>query len=638
MSLKKEENQSTFSLDQLLQITRKTPKNPIQAPSAPTKDDSIVSSSTPQKKPRKKTTKNKVDQLDDVNSNTPSDTVALSTSECAPKKRGPKKKSSTSVKAKALPTSEHTNTTDAQTQNTKAPKKPRLSASHNESSSLHNEVNYEKRSSIRSEVVRSSFTSQSTTGNTGTTRLSIRNSENSVNENDVANVKSYGVGVNKEKETNDAIVDEHLILHIPVVLGSRSQKTALSNQQVQTTPQKGSSANDSHILAYATDMSQDNLKTTPKKRECEKCFITEDGSLLYCDQCTQIFNEKQQAKRNFEKMQQDRKNDDQMYKQIYSECELDLPHIEETKMSEDTPLPVYDPEDIQTNSNIVTPLLHIKPTSLINQELDDQAPSRDQFEKLKCEYELLQQRYLKLLKDNRTTQNAGDEITSNIWKDRMKIIDLMKRAKVKVTKSFELPMTFGNANDPWPTRVPICCMFDAHPFDSVPIPLPLSYNSVTDTFRVFGCFCSVQCALGFKKSNRSLEHIDTSLFFFFLNKLQDEVGKFIPDGITVHPAPNPYALLDIYGGPMTIEEFRSMSQSYALQAEIITFPLEPVPQFLQVTNQLVNAELDASLLDFNNVDNKKVKKLKIQRNKPLPNHKNRLEASMGLMIDDQVVN
>ena len=426
-------------------------------------------------------------------------------------------------------------------------------------------------------------------------------------------VKSYGIGISKKEQPQET-ENKNLILHIPVILDHKKVHIQYGDSPVP----------------YFADMTQDIIQSKLKKpKECKDCFVTESGGLIYCDNCQSVFNEKQETKRNFEKLMQDRERDDILFNVDEERDEHSMPPpVYETKMEGDHPLPVYDPlidESISVISSTV------KPSSLINQEIDNRDPTRDDYERLRYEYDLLEQRYSKLLNENRSTNNNESQINNNVWKDRLRIIELMKQAKIRMAKAFELPNIFNDKNV-WPKQVYTCCMYDAHPFETVPIPLPLNYNQATNTFKVFGCFCSFQCMLGFKKGNRSLDHIDTSLIFFFLNKFQEKFGRIIPEGSHLYPAPSPYSLLDIYGGPMTIEQYRSMVQFPTIQCELIGFPLEPVPQFLQVTNQLVSAELDVGFME-NMSDPKRQKKLKIVRSKPLPNHKNRLEASMGLFID-----
>ena len=427
--------------------------------------------------------------------------------------------------------------------------------------------------------------------------------------------KSYGVGIKNNMKENETQSD-NLILHIPLKLQSKIH-----------------SANDIDMnspAAYAENINQDNLMTlTNKNMDCDKCYITNDGGVLYCDECTLNFNK---DKRDLDRLISSRNEDDDVIKQ--KDCgEFAIAQISETKMKMDNPPPIYDPSDIEKSDISNFGNSHVKPSSLINRSIDDRNPTRDEYDDLKSAYELLQQRYMKLLKDNHTHNKSPDLKTvstegNNMWKERIKIIELMKKAKSKITKAFELPTIF-KVGEEWPLKTYTFCMHDAHPFDTPPVPLPLSYNKASDSFRVFGCFCSFQCAFGFKKSNRSLDHIDSSLISFLMNKIQERANNY--DHVTVNPAPSPYLLLDIYGGPMDIDQYRSITQHSNLQCQLLGFPLEPVPQFLQVTNQLVNAELDLAFLENEGkLNDKKVKKLKIQRQKPLPNHKNRLESSMGL--------
>ena len=180
-------------------------------------------------------------------------------------------------------------------------------------------------------------------------------------------------------------------------------------------------------------------------------------------------------------------------------------------------------------------------------------------------------------------------------------------------------------SETWPQRSHCFCWWDSHPFTSVPIAIPTSYNSVNKTFKVMGCFCSFQCALAYKKYDRNLDNVDTSLLYFFFNKIT-------PNKINVtnlKPAP-PRQMLNIFGGSLSIDQYREFTKDRNLTYDMITYPLIPVAQYAEVQKKKDPEAIKTSQLTR--------PKLKLKRTKPLPDHKNTLENSMGLNVTKKVKN
>jgi hypothetical protein len=135
--------------------------------------------------------------------------------------------------------------------------------------------------------------------------------------------------------------------------------------------------------------------------------------------------------------------------------------------------------------------------------------------------------------------------------------------------------------------------------------------------------------LAYKNSESSLNHIDTSLIFFLFHKICEKFGLRTTID-TIYPAPSKESL-DMFGGPLSIEEFRNLTERSNLQCNIFTYPLEPVPQFMQISNQ--HDTIDDNIVTNNSMHSSEKRRLKLYRTKPLPYHKNTLEASMGLFIN-----
>lgn len=117
---------------------------------------------------------------------------------------------------------------------------------------------------------------------------------------------------------------------------------------------------------------------------------------------------------------------------------------------------------------------------------------------------------------------------------------------IKFCTIFDCLPNFLNSNN-WPLKTNIHCWWCCFPFESTPIPIPTFYNKSNETFKVFGCFCSINCAYSF--SLNSEKKIDISLLKFMFNQITCSKIKILKK------AP-PREALNIFGGPLNISQFR----------------------------------------------------------------------------------
>lgn len=100
----------------------------------------------------------------------------------------------------------------------------------------------------------------------------------------------------------------------------------------------------------------------------------------------------------------------------------------------------------------------------------------------------------------------------------------------------------------WQTCTDVACWWCCHTFDNVPIGIPDSYHD--GRYKMFGCFCSFNCALAY---NRDLRDYRTYERQSLIHHLKAELGA--DDGIRLDAAP-PRQVLKMFGGTLDIEEFR----------------------------------------------------------------------------------
>ena len=108
---------------------------------------------------------------------------------------------------------------------------------------------------------------------------------------------------------------------------------------------------------------------------------------------------------------------------------------------------------------------------------------------------------------------------------------------------------FERADTRLPTSGGTMCWHCCHHPGETPIPMPLSYDSLTDSFRVTGTFCSFPCikAYNFGRNTykKEVNSLNISLF----------AARYFGRVVRIQTAPERDSLME-FGGTMTIEEFR----------------------------------------------------------------------------------
>jgi hypothetical protein len=174
-----------------------------------------------------------------------------------------------------------------------------------------------------------------------------------------------------------------------------------------------------------------------------------------------------------------------------------------------------------------------------------------------------------------------------------------------------------------PDHVDVACFWCCHAFDNKPVVLPIRDQG--DFIQVHGNFCSPECAMAYLFEQR----LDSYARWEQLSLLNRIYGSAEP----LRPAP-PKQILKLFGGPMPIEEYRSLLHSRMLRVDI---HLPPMVSLL--------ATMDTKPIDFYDVSLTKgvmetVKErlakaeevLKLKRTKPLKAWESTLDACINLRV------
>jgi len=163
----------------------------------------------------------------------------------------------------------------------------------------------------------------------------------------------------------------------------------------------------------------------------------------------------------------------------------------------------------------------------------------------------------------------------------------------------------SNNNLIWKEKTDISCWWCCNKFETVPIGLPEKY--INSNFYVHGCFCSFNCAHSYNINLNDSKIWDRYSLLNFMKIKIDNTN----DIEVIIPAP-PRQALEMFGGPMNIEEFR-MSSLYLTKQYIHLLP--PMIPIYGILDELPRNQ--------NNKNN-----FKLKRSKPLLSQNNNLLQMM----------
>lgn len=123
----------------------------------------------------------------------------------------------------------------------------------------------------------------------------------------------------------------------------------------------------------------------------------------------------------------------------------------------------------------------------------------------------------------------------------------------KKLKQLEYSLHINNISDK-----KSACFWCTYDFDNPPVYIPKHY--IKDSYHVYGCFCSPECATAFLME----ENIDSSAKFERYQLLNHIYSKIYQYNKNIKPSPNPYYMLEKYYGNLTIQEYRSLLKNERL--------------------------------------------------------------------------
>lgn len=176
-----------------------------------------------------------------------------------------------------------------------------------------------------------------------------------------------------------------------------------------------------------------------------------------------------------------------------------------------------------------------------------------------------------------------------------------------------------------PEKTDIACLWCCHQFDNRPCIIP--YRDIGSHLIVYGNFCSPECSMAYLFEQR----IDAHTRWEQLSLLNRVYGEMVNGRIYVAPS---RLSLKLFGGPLSIEEYRNLLRSRKYRIDIHQPPMVSIL-----------STMDTKPIDFYDANNNKsvletvqerVAKaeevLRLKRSKPLKAWENTLDACMNIRV------
>lgn len=133
-------------------------------------------------------------------------------------------------------------------------------------------------------------------------------------------------------------------------------------------------------------------------------------------------------------------------------------------------------------------------------------------------------------------------------------------------------------SDP-PEKTRVLCHWCLHPFDTPPVGMPTK-KLADDRFSVTGVYCSLECATAHNFDTHHASHRAYTRHALCCEMASAANQTVKP--VQISPAP-PRCMLNSFGGPFTIQQFRNPKEAYA-----IVYPLPVVAQVHQAEEMAFN--------------------------------------------------
>jgi hypothetical protein len=176
-----------------------------------------------------------------------------------------------------------------------------------------------------------------------------------------------------------------------------------------------------------------------------------------------------------------------------------------------------------------------------------------------------------------------------------------------------------------PERVDVACFWCCHTFETPPIVLPLRDQG--EYLQVMGNYCSPECAMAYLFDMRQDSHTRWEQLSLLNRLYADTVGG------RIRPAPS-RPVLKMFGGPMTIEEYRGFVRKGKMRVDVHVPPLVSLLSTMDTKPiDFYDTSLTKNVMETVKERLAKAEEvLKLKRTKPLKAWESTLDACINLRV------
>ncbi len=172
--------------------------------------------------------------------------------------------------------------------------------------------------------------------------------------------------------------------------------------------------------------------------------------------------------------------------------------------------------------------------------------------------------------------NIVEDSTTSYEVSKEKQTYLIQRDEIlleKNVKDIMIQYQYCNQTREWPKATNYHCYWCCHTFKTMPCFIPISFKE--NIYKVFGNFCSFNCALSFNYNSNDVNYGERSSL---IQDLYYKIYGFNAQQLTFAPCKE---VLEMFGGSISIEEYRESFKS--IDDYKITFPniVFIIPQLME---------------------------------------------------------
>jgi hypothetical protein len=181
----------------------------------------------------------------------------------------------------------------------------------------------------------------------------------------------------------------------------------------------------------------------------------------------------------------------------------------------------------------------------------------------------------------------------------------------------------ANRDQKVPDTTDVACFWDCHSFREKPFVIPTIIQE--DIWKVYGNFCSPECAASYLFQERLDSHVQWERYAL-LNRLYSTEGT----PIRLAPSRN---ILRLFGGTLDISDFRNITGDHKMRIDVMTPPMISIIQVMDTKPiDFYDASMKNTFIpwEMDRMNRPGAQGLRLRRTKPVSEKETTLEFCMGI--------